>query len=92
MWQLLYRALGGHKFFRRGRHVYVADMSGSTPDDTDDGPLRIMDDKPIRPKGEYLVPAWSERRQCEVSFFAAEDEAAWLAKHLNMCIAPPKEH
>ena len=39
----------GHRYFRKNLtgEIYVADNSGDSPDDTDDGPLRVLTNIPI---------------------------------------------
>ena len=52
---------GGHKLFREENYLIqalayaIADDSGSTPDKTDDGPLYLDFDKPLRLEGRTRV-------------------------------------
>jgi hypothetical protein len=90
-WKLIHKCPRGHKYFTKGEDdttLYIADDSGSTPDVTDDGPLRVDPSKKIRAiKDHFLVPVMVERRNEEGSTGAYPSEALWLAARLNMLIA-----
>lgn len=70
-WELIIRCAGrGHKFFRHvpsGR-IGVADYSGYTPDQTEDGELWVDFDRPARIHHDMvMIPVISERgapREC----------------------------
>lgn len=64
-WELVIRCAGrGHKFFRHlpsGR-MAVADYSGFTPDQTEDGILWVDYDRPARLQADaVIIPVRSER-------------------------------
>lgn len=73
-----------------GVHLYVADNSGVNPDDTDDGPLVLDRDFPIK------VGHWCGRIGAEATVLVKRDglrnsrcgftmkEAAWLVEHAGL--------
>ena len=47
-WRKILQFKGGHRYFRdRRNRVAIADDSGATPDDTDDGVLYLDRDRPV---------------------------------------------
>lgn len=65
-WEFLFRAPCGHQFFREENTdlIAIADDSGSTPDQTDDGILYLDNSRPIQ-VGEhgFLVPLCYKGKQ-----------------------------
>jgi hypothetical protein len=58
-WTFLFRAPRGHQFFREENTglVAIADDSGNTPDQTDDGILYLDESRPIEANRHgFLVP------------------------------------
>jgi hypothetical protein len=93
-WKLIHKCPKGHKYFTKdvgtvldGNTLYIADESGSNPDTTDDGPLRVDRTKKIRAiKDHFLIPVIAERNDTASSTGAYPSEALWLAARLNMLI------
>lgn len=99
-------APGGQRLFQRNdgaADYYLADNSGSTPDNTDDGPLCIdkaQIEDPTRNRGRlfadaralwFTVPVIEEQtgRACRVGVSLAEAMALFARFGWQPCITPP---
>lgn len=93
--KFLARPLGrearGLRFFSAGPHFYACDNSGENPDFTEDGPLRIVLEKPIvlsvgngEIEGWFKVLKEREGTATEYSSAATGKEIHWMLDHLKM--------
>jgi hypothetical protein len=90
---LLYHAQGGHRFFsaqKRPGVLVIADNSGKTPEDTEDGPLVVDTTKPIVPSqvgtNTFLysvLPFYRSQKVGHVTT-ASQDEARYLMRNHGM--------
>lgn len=74
-WAYLLTLPGGHKIFRSsdGRWA-IADQSGSTPDNTDDGPLYIDESRAIFPtRPTWFLPLVNERGETSCTLIGEDD-------------------
>ena len=80
---------GSHKLFERDGLYFIADMSGYTPDKTDDGELSILLNRTItRCHGcsrlAYSLPLWSTIDQSECNAIIGCELMNHLTKFLGM--------
>ena len=81
---------GSHKLFERDGLYFIADMSGYTPDKTEDGELSILLNRPLQRltggsgRLAYILPLWSTRDQCECSAIIGCELRNHLVKWLGM--------
>src|SRR5512137_2648728 len=56
-WKLRVKVPRGHRFFEDAKgDLYVADDSGATPDQTDDGPIKLDPSRPVRLLKDHSDP------------------------------------
>jgi hypothetical protein len=81
----------GQRFFKKTESVYVCDNSGPNPDRSDDGPLRLLTDRPIIVAVHDRVIYCSAKVRVErtdqiATVGLTTKEASWCISELKMTV------
>lgn len=87
-WVFLFQSKRGHKFFRDtfSGGIAIADDSGATPDQTDDGVLRLDQNRAVRVRSgdSFFALPLRDRHGNETATIASAGEAADVCSRFNM--------